>query len=93
MNPIDGSKLPAGSTLYLWGSVMPSTLEKGDPSAVRWIIDGKEVAKGTLEVYVIAPPAGKHSCRLQVEDRGKAIEKSVSFKTISLPKTSKEIEE
>ena len=93
MNPIDGSKLPAGSTLYLWGFSTQNTFGKADASTIRWIMDGKEIARGSLNVYSIAPPEGKHSCKLQIGDGSNTIEKSVSFRTISLPDLSKKIED
>lgn len=92
LNPIHGSKLPAGSTLNLWGSVTQSELESVDRKAVQWIIDGKEIAKESLSVFVVAPPEGKHSCKLKLEVGGKIIVESVSFRTISLPDPSEKMD-
>ena len=61
LNPLDGTTILAGRRFRLWGAVtgMPDT--SADSESVRWLIDGKEIARG-LDIYVTAPPEGQHHC-------------------------------
>jgi hypothetical protein len=47
------------------------------------MIDDKEIAT-SLDVYVVSPSEGEHTCKLYLEDKDEIVEKTVRFKTISL---------
>jgi hypothetical protein len=57
--------------------------DRANPKSVRWMIDDKEIAT-SLDVYVVSPSEGEHTCKLYLEDKDEIVEKTVRFKTISL---------
>jgi len=81
LHPPAGPALIAGQTMRLWAAVTTVTGEPIDPQACRWLLDGKEAARGA-DAWTTAPKAGEHRCRLIVTDDGGESEASVSFTTI-----------
>jgi hypothetical protein len=82
LSPRDGQTFVANSPMRLWG-----TAGQGEPpadDAARWLVDGKEVARG-LDAFVEAPKAGKHRATLAVKTGDGSTEISVSFVTVGVP--------
>ncbi len=92
LTPRDGQTLIAGSPMRLWGSAL---LDSGEPAAeksARWLLDGKGVAQG-FDVFVEAPPPGKHRLSLVVTENRRKAEHSIEFATISVPRSEEELED
>jgi hypothetical protein len=51
---------------------------------LRWLVDGREVGRG-LEVWTLAPDVGEHRCTLRLEADGERIQRTVVFKTATIP--------
>jgi hypothetical protein len=81
LHPQKGPVLIAGHPMRLWAAVSTSTGQRIDPQACRWIIDGREVARG-IDQWTTAPKGGEHRCTLIVEDGNRRTELSVTFTTI-----------
>jgi hypothetical protein len=80
--PREGETLVAGNAMRLHGAAT----DAGDPEKehqARWLIDGKEVAKG-LDAYIAAPRAGRHILELRVGTGRRGGTDEVRFTTIDL---------
>jgi hypothetical protein len=84
MSPRDGQTLVAGQTMRIWGAVSDGTGEELEVKSARWLLDGKEVAKG-LDEFVIAPRAGTHRLTLSVMTEEGKTDQTIRFKTVSVP--------
>ncbi|MBI5102423.1 MAG: hypothetical protein HZB33_11380 [Nitrospirae bacterium] len=82
-HPQEGQKLIAGRTLRLLGVANGGNGRPLKSAQCRWLIDGKEVAEG-LDVYVVAPKAGKHRCTMVVSGGDGKTEQSVNFASVSM---------
>jgi hypothetical protein len=80
--PPNNIELRINSMMRLWGVCTYSSGKPADPESVAWIIDDKEVGRG-LDVFVTAPPEGKHRCTLKVVVNRKTIEQTIEFKTVA----------
>ena len=88
--PRDGETLVAGNAMRLYGA----TTGVGSPTEeqpTRWLIDGKEVAKG-IDVYVAAPEAGRHTLELRVGSGRKGGAAEADFVTIDLEREARRSE-
>jgi hypothetical protein len=83
MSPLDGQTFVAGYPLRLWGAVASSEEAAAGEIDSRWLLDGKEVAKG-LDAFITAPEAGEHRLSLSVKADGQA-RVTVGFRTIKVP--------
>jgi hypothetical protein len=81
LNPQEDTTFRAGDLLRLWGMASYSYGKPIDRVSARWLIDGKEMAKG-LDDFVMAPPQGQHRCTFIVEAEGKTVEQTIKFRTI-----------
>ncbi len=63
--PRDDETLQAAGVLRLWGAVTLDGRPAAEFDSARWLIDGNSVAEG-LDVFVHAPPAGRHIVDLVV---------------------------
>lgn len=88
MSPREDSEIIANSTFRLWGSATAGSGKPIDMTSVRWLIDNKEVARG-LDTYATSPSQGQHRCTLIVDADGKKAERSIKFRTISIPSEGK----
>lgn len=61
LSPRAGETLMAGNPMRLWGSIV----EPSPDLTVRWLLDGETVGD-ELDIFLTAPPAGRHALELQV---------------------------
>ncbi len=83
--PRNNIELRINSTMRLQGVCTDSSGQPAAPESVAWLIDDKQVGTG-LDVFVTAPPEGKHRCTLKVVVNRETIEQTLEFKTVVLPK-------
>ena len=84
LSPRENQTLVEGFSKRLYGAATLSNEEPAPEKNVRWLIDGKEVAKG-LDVFVPAPKAGEHRLTLAVNVKGEEGEQTIKFNTIKGP--------
>jgi hypothetical protein len=84
LHPREGSAVPAGGTLHLWAAVTPGG-EAYEPDDIRWLVDGREAGRGS-EAWSVAPAAGEHQCTLRLEGDGGRFERTVRFRTVTIPR-------
>lgn len=82
LHPQTTSAINEGAPMRLWGAVSSDSFKPVDPSACVWIVDGREVGRGT-DTWTTAPERGEHKCTFIVEDNGGRSEANTSFTTIS----------
>ena len=88
--PREGETLVSGNAMRLYGAATDAGGSE-DEQAARWLIDGKEVAKG-LDVFVGAPPAGRHTLELRVGSGRGGGTGEVEFVTIDLEREVRRLE-
>jgi len=71
MTPRQRGTVIAGETMRLWGAVTVSGDETAHERAnATWYIDGRRVGEG-LDLFVVAPPKGRHRARLNISVQGR----------------------
>jgi hypothetical protein len=91
MAPSTNGTVVAGRTMRLWGAVVvPEAGVEMERIKAAWSIDDKPVAED-LDVFVVAPKAGKHRARLTVTIQGRRTAVSVDFQTVRIP-TAEDLE-
>jgi len=91
LTPRDGTTILVGRRFRLWGVATDTSGASVDPESVRWLIDGKELARG-LDAFVTAPSEGQHRCTLIVDANGKTVEQTHKFKTVTMPREDEQTE-
>jgi hypothetical protein len=86
LHPQPGPVLFAGVPMRLWGGVMTDDGTPVEAEACRWLLDGRDVARG-VDAFIPAPEPGEHRCTFIVEGRGGRAEASVVFRTIDPAET------
>jgi hypothetical protein len=86
--PREGQTLVYGRTMRLWGAVTTHMDKAERTLEISWSIDDKVVAEG-LDVFITAPPSGKHQLTLNVKYGDWSAKSSVAFISVDLP--SKEV--
>jgi hypothetical protein len=87
-SPYEGRIMLENTTLRLWGTGANNSGKPIEATSARWIIDGKEVARG-FDIFMAAPSEGQHSCTLIVDSDGLTGQESTKFETLGLPRTRK----
>jgi hypothetical protein len=82
LHPRRASVIIEGAPMRLWAAVSSDTFKPVDPGTCVWIMDGREVGRGT-DTWTTAPERGEHKCTLIVEDSGGRSEANTLFTTIS----------
>ena len=84
LSPRENQTLVEGFPMRLYGAATLSSGEPAPDQSARWLIDGKEIAKG-LDVFTTAPKAGEHRLTLSINVKGEEGEASTKFITIKGP--------
>lgn len=86
LHPREGFTYVEGQTLRLWGSATAGDGRPVESERCSWTLDGKDVGRG-LDIWIVAPKAGKHEIKLTVADRGAISVATMTFVTTGLPET------
>jgi hypothetical protein len=85
MTPRQGANVIAGETMRLWGAVTVLGDERVyERAKATWYIDNRPVGDG-LDLFVVAPPKGRHRARLNVSVKGRRTEASAEFQSANIP--------
>jgi hypothetical protein len=78
-------RLIAGEPLYLWGSAAGQHGPASEATRFVWKIDGTRGSEG-LHVHTVVPPAGRHTCCLEVLDPAGQVagQAEVTFESVAL---------
>jgi hypothetical protein len=80
LHPYEGRAYPVGSPLRLFAAVNTHVGARNPKLELDWQLDGKRIGSGP-EIWIDAPRAGRHKCRLVARDDGGTSEATVSFTT------------
>jgi hypothetical protein len=81
LTPRSGRSYLAGSTMRLWASVTDSAGSHLPDEVGLWLVDGREVGRGT-DLWIIAPAPGEHRASLIVRFDGSETRAETRFTTI-----------
>jgi hypothetical protein len=82
MTPRQRGSVIAGETMRLWGAVtVPGDERVYERAKATWYIDNRRVGDG-LDLFVVAPPKGRHRARLNVGVQGRRAEASAEFQSV-----------
>ena len=82
MTPRQRGTVIAGETMRLWGAVtVPGDERVYERAKATWYIDNRRVGDG-LDLFVVAPPKGRHRARLNVGVQGRRAEASAEFQSV-----------
>jgi len=83
LTPRTGQVLVAGGTMRLWGAVSTGSGDPVEEAEGTWILDGERIGEG-LDLFVEAPPAGRHELVLEVTSGKQKTQARTHFGTLEL---------
>ncbi len=82
LHPKSGQTFLEGRALRLHGLATDSDGEHADPKECRWLLEGKEVARGP-DAWLAAPEAGEYRLVFEASGAGRRAKETVEFRTVS----------
>jgi hypothetical protein len=85
LHPHSKARLVGGESLYLWGSAAGQHGPAPEATRFVWTIDRTQAGEG-LHVHTVVPPAGTHTCSLEVLDAAGQVagRTEVTFESVAL---------
>lgn len=85
LHPHPKARLVGGESLFLWGSAAGQHGPAPEATRFVWTIDRTQAGEG-LHVHTVVPPAGTHTCSLEVLDAAGQVagRTEVTFESVAL---------